>query len=315
DPIEVEGVRQAFARTCADGSQIHLCGLGSVKSNLGHLEGAAGIAGLIKVLLCLQHQMLPKSINVAKPNPEINQTAPLFIVEATQPWQALRDQAGTALPRRAGVSSFGFGGANAHVVLEEFQQDTRAQRFSDPYLFVLSARNRERLLVYAERFLSFLGRTEAEALSLANMAYTLQNCREEMPERLAILCTDLAQLRAQLKLFCAGQPAISNLYHGNAQRSASEYALLTDGPAGRKFVENLMQDRDYERLALLWIKGVRIEWTALYDHQHPTKVRLPTYPFAQEPYWLPNRAERATAAPRPLAVGQSGHARHTPLHL
>src|SRR5262249_6825030 len=160
DPIEVEGVRQAFARTCADGSQIHLCGLGSVKANLGHLEGAAGIAGLIKVLLCLQHQMLPKSINVAKPNPEINLTAPLFIVDATQPLQALREQAGTALPRRAGVSSFGFGGANAHVVLEEFQQDTRAQRFSDPYLFVLSARNRERLLVYAERFLSFLGRTE-----------------------------------------------------------------------------------------------------------------------------------------------------------
>ena len=93
-----------------------------------------------------------------------------------------------------------------------------------------------RLLAYAERFLAFLERPQAAALSLAGMTYTLQNGREEMDERLAILFTDLAQLREKLQRFCAGQQAISDLYHGNAQQSAAEYDLLTAGPAGRTFI-------------------------------------------------------------------------------
>ena len=188
DPIEVEGIRQAIAQSPPGGFQGSTCGLGSLKANIGHLEGAAGIAGLIKVLLCLQHQTLVKAINFQTLNPAIKLTAPLYIVDQTQPWQALRDQAGMALPRRAGVSSFGFGGANAHVVLEEFPQDAGDHHFTGPYVFVLSARDQSRLLAYAERFLAFLERPQAAALSLPGMTYTLQNGREEMDERLAILC-------------------------------------------------------------------------------------------------------------------------------
>ena len=300
DPIEVEGIRQAIAQSHSGGFQDDTCGLGSLKANIGHLEGAAGIAGLIKVLLCLQHQMLPKSINFEELNPEIKLTAPLYIVGQTQPWQALRDQAGVAVPRRAGVSSFGFGGANAHVVLEEFPQAAGDRHVAGPYVFVLSARDQSRLLAYAERFLEFLERPQAAALSLPGMTYTLQNGREEMDARLAILFTDLAQLREKLQRFCVGQQAVSDLYHGNAQRSAAEYDLLTAGPAGRAFIQQLIAERDYERLALLWVRGACIEWPALFGHQPPAKVRLPTYPFARDRFWVPQtRAEEATSASPP----------------
>src|SRR5262249_16714510 len=100
DPIEVEGIRQAFARAAPVPARTW--GRGSVKANIGHWEGAAGIAGLIKVLLCLQHQMLPQSTNFQRLNPEINLTAPFYIVDATQPWSPQCDHAGMALPRRAG---------------------------------------------------------------------------------------------------------------------------------------------------------------------------------------------------------------------
>ena len=97
-----------------------------------------------------------------------------------------------------------------------------------------------------------------------------------------------------------GQHAISDLYHGNAQRSAAEYDLLTAGPAGRTFIQHLIADRDYERLALLWVRGARIEWSALFGHQRPAKVRLPTYPFARDRFWVPHtRVEEATAASAP----------------
>ena len=232
DPIEVDGIRQAFLRAPAGGAGARTCGLGSVKSNIGHLEGAAGIVSLIKVLLCLQHQTLPRSINFHQLNPAIKLAAPLYIVDETQPWQARRDQDGMPLPRRAGVSSFGFGGANAHVVLEEFTPESGTHHFDGPYLFVLSARNQARLLAYAARFLAFLERPEAAAVRLADMTYTLQHCREEMDERLAIVCTDVAELREKLRLFCAGQPVISSLYHGNAQRLGRR-ARPVDGRHGR----------------------------------------------------------------------------------
>src|SRR5262249_3908903 len=171
-------------------------------------------------------------------------------------------------------------------------------RFDGPYLFILSARNRERLLAYADRFRAFLERPHVP--SLAGMTYTLQNCREEMEERLAILCTDLAELREKLRLFGAGQQAVSHLYHSNIHQSAGEHALLMSRTASHKFLEYLVQEKDYERLAMLWIRGARIAWSALFGRQLPARVRLPTYPFAQGRYWVPQTpVTSATPSPPP----------------
>jgi acyl transferase domain-containing protein len=123
DPVEINGLKAAFkalyAATGKDGGRQH-CGLGSVKTNIGHLELAAGVAGVIKVLLQMKHRTLVKSLHSERLNPYIDlDGSPFYVVQEAREWTAA-DAQGTAVPRRAGVSSFGFGGVNAHVVLEEY---------------------------------------------------------------------------------------------------------------------------------------------------------------------------------------------------
>lgn len=148
DPIEVAGLHQAFANMLAEqtepaelastlasqfssqsASQSAWCGLGSVKTNIGHLEGAAGIADMIKTLLCFTHQQLPPSLNYQTLNPHIHlaENSPFFVVDQLQDWPTKLQP---SAPYRAGVSSFGFGGTNAHVIMEQYlandvQNDTQ----------------------------------------------------------------------------------------------------------------------------------------------------------------------------------------------
>ena len=126
DPIEINGLKTAFSELAPHPSgkgpiRQAWCAIGSIKSNIGHLELASGVAGVIKVLLQMQHKKLVKSLHCEQINPYLQlEASPFYVVQETRPWEALRDHEGWILPRRAGVSSFGFGGTNAHVVLEEY---------------------------------------------------------------------------------------------------------------------------------------------------------------------------------------------------
>lgn len=170
DPVEINGLKTAFKelyQASGDPGMIGApCGLGSVKSNIGHLEIAAGIAGVIKVLLQLKHKTLVKSLHCQNINPYIQlQDSPFYIVQETKEWQALQDEAGKDLPRRAGVSSFGFGGANAHIVIEEYIKKERTiTNDEEPQIIVLSAQNQDRLKEYAADFLAFINQTEPLAM-------------------------------------------------------------------------------------------------------------------------------------------------------
>ncbi|GAB3498272.1 non-ribosomal peptide synthetase [Amycolatopsis cihanbeyliensis] len=123
DPIEVDGLKEAFGRLLDRWSlppEAARIALGSVKSNIGHLEASAGVAGVLKVLLAMRHRTLPGLVHLAQPNPMIDLTGtPLEFQQKTTPWQPRRDGTAADWPRRAGVSSFGMGGSNVHVVLEE----------------------------------------------------------------------------------------------------------------------------------------------------------------------------------------------------
>ncbi|HEY3366496.1 MAG TPA: SDR family NAD(P)-dependent oxidoreductase [Symbiobacteriaceae bacterium] len=185
DPVEVNGLRKAFDKLyrqwgLTDVKRVH-CGLGSVKTNIGHLEAAAGIAGVIRVILSMQHKLLPGNAQFQELNPYIQlDGSPFYIVERTQPWVPILDEHGRELPRRAGVSSFGFGGANAHVVLEEYVPTVAEQPTAcGPQLLVLSARTRERLNEFAANLARFLKRM------LAGEAR--DELRQELAEMLALL--------------------------------------------------------------------------------------------------------------------------------
>src|SRR5262245_14857538 len=186
DPIEIAGLTQAFERHT---QQKQFCAIGSVKSNIGHSESAAGIAGLTKVLLQMQHGALVPSLHAEVANPHIDFSATPFVVQRElaawpRPVLALDTDGEREFPRIAGISSFGAGGANAHLVVEEYRApEPVAAAPETPCLIVLSARNEERLTQVAANLHRALC-DGTVSRDLAAIAYTLQVGREALDERL-----------------------------------------------------------------------------------------------------------------------------------
>ncbi|SLM50075.1 putative Polyketide synthase [Nitrospira japonica] len=173
DPIEVAALTQAFR---AGTDRRGFCALGSVKTNIGHLDAAAGIAGLIKAVLALSHRQIPPSLHFSRPNPEIAFAETPFYVN-----EKLADWARNGTPRRAGVSSFGLGGTNAHVVLEEAPLSDSRPAESGPHLFVLSARSASALSDACRKLAARLG--EDRSIHPADVSYTLQEGRRAFAHR------------------------------------------------------------------------------------------------------------------------------------
>lgn len=182
DPIEVAALSSVYRRYCAD---VGWCGMGSVKTNIGHLGPAAGVAGVIKTVLAMEHGLIPPSLNFETPNPKIDFAAsPFSVSRELTAWES-----GHA-PRRAGVSSFGVGGTNAHVVLEEAPARQRGRGRPESRLIRLSARTGTALDTAAQRLAGALTAEDREHdLDLADVAYTLRTGRRELPHRLAVVAT------------------------------------------------------------------------------------------------------------------------------
>ncbi|MFF7638682.1 beta-ketoacyl synthase N-terminal-like domain-containing protein, partial [Kitasatospora sp. NPDC008050] len=190
DPIEVAALTEAF-RQGTDRSGF--CALGSVKTNIGHLDTAAGLAGLIKTALMLEHATLVPSLHYSAPNPDIDFAAsPFFVNTEATAWPAVEG------PRRAGVSSFGIGGTNAHVVLQEPPARSAAPRGRDCELLVLSARSEAALKQAA----AVLGRhlKQHRELDLGAVAQTLGLGRRSHPHRLALVARGTRQVAMALAL-------------------------------------------------------------------------------------------------------------------
>jgi acyl transferase domain-containing protein/SAM-dependent methyltransferase len=286
DPIEVQALSKAFAELYRANDQAPAatphCGLGTVKTNVGHLETAAGIAGVLKVLLAMKHKQLPATLHFEELNPFISlEGTPFYVVDKLTPWDAAVDQDGAPLPRRAGVSSFGFGGANAHAVLEEYIAPARETRSDGPQLIVLSAKNEERLAVYAQSLREYLERSDAE---LADLAHTLQVGRDEMPARLAVVASSAEELKRTLDEILGGRMAQGS-WRGSVAAEAKCDAAVE--------IERLIEQKELGKLAELWVSGAKIDWRLLRDEHQPRRISAPTYPFARERYWVPGEnAER-----------------------
>lgn len=182
DPIEIAGLTQAFRAGGAD--ENGFCAIGSIKSNIGHLDAAAGVAGLIKTSLALHHKVLPASINFDSPNPKLGIESTPFFVNASQ-----HDWPEQPTPRRAGVSSFGIGGTNAHVVLEEAPRGEPVACGSRPaQLLLLSACDAEALDRAAENLRDHLA--QDTSTDLADIAYTLQVGRRRFTNWRSVICRD-----------------------------------------------------------------------------------------------------------------------------
>ena len=209
DPIEIAGLAKAFHAGGA--TQPGRCAIGALKTNIGHLDAAAGVAGLIKTSLALYHRTLPATLHFEQPSPKLDlDNTPFYVNTQTRPWDA------GGRPLRAGLSSFGVGGTNAHVVLEEAPPvDADAPR-RDAHLLVLSARTPAAL---EQQRRQLAQRLEAEPrLGIADVAFTLQMGRRAFEHRHAIVCRDNAG-------------AISALAGADARKSAARPAKVNEGVA------------------------------------------------------------------------------------
>lgn len=202
DLVELEALGAVLVEGREPGRQ---CLVGSIKTNIGHPEGASGIAGLIKLALCLQHRAIPRSLHCEVLNPAIPWAQIPLVVqrEATVPWPA--DDPGPAV---GGVNSFGLSGTNAHMVLEE------PPRFSvpavapgpGPFLVPLTARKPEALRALAASWRDLLAEGPADATDLADLAWTAALRRAHLEHRLALVAATSEELREKLEAFLAGEP-------------------------------------------------------------------------------------------------------------
>lgn len=229
DPIEVNALGSVFD----DEERLVPLFIGTVKTNVGHLETAAGMAGLIKTVLALQHGQIPPNLHFSTPNRDI-------------PWDELPITVATELTawptekRLAGVSSFGFSGTNAHVVLEAAPngqkgkiEEGKGKAERPLHLLTLSAKSAEALQELAERYIQYLD-TEPDA-SLADICFTANSGRAHFHHRLAVVAADKSQAREKLAAFRAGKPA-KGLASGRMQRNKRPKVAFLFSGQGSQYV-------------------------------------------------------------------------------
>ena len=286
DPIEIEGLTQSFA---AFTPQKQFCRIGSIKTNVGHTAAAAGITGLIKLLLSLKHGKLPATIHFDKPNALIDfEDSPFIVNTALTDWKPVN-----GMVKRAAISSYGFSGTNAHMVLEEAPNLVKAERKPLPcYLIPLSAESNEVLAKIKSELITWLDNNPNE--SLQDVAYTLQQRRGHFSLRAAYVVDSLEDLASQL----ANGKAVAKASPSITMEEAYPMMCLMEAGACREACEALAQH---------YLAGEDINWDAgLVAAQHYT-VPMPAYPFIGERYWIDETGQRKV-------IGNEAKALHPLVH-
>lgn len=295
DPIEIKGITNAFRRY-TDAAQF--CGIGAVKTSIGHTVAASGIAALIKVILSMKHQVIPASINFMEPNPYINfPDSPLFVNDIQRKWE--KSQA----PRRAGISSFGFSGTNAHLIIEE-----APPRASDPeledtvYFLPISAIHEGALQKLVESYRDHVER--ATHIPLADFCYTAAVGRGHYSHRLAIVFHSREELLQKLE-YITGSASLQQLsaqqvwYGGNAAvagtRGVEKEGALSHAERLRVSTEaeRVLVTREEDGtglnkmslLASLYVQGADLKWAEMYREQNRQRLPLPVYVFNKLHCW------------------------------
>lgn len=292
DPIEIQALTEAF-RMYTD--RKHYCAIGSVKTNIGHTLTAAGVAGVIKVLLSLKNKKIPPSLHFKKCNEHINFTeSPFYVATELHDWEAER-----VTPRRAAISSFGFSGTNCHMVIEEspipmVEESDGAKPY---YMIVLSAKTEAAINRKCEDLEKWLAREVADH-SIVDIAYTHHKGRSHFKVRSAFVVRDKKALIQSLRLVRE---------HGEADNYVGPHLKIDGSKPGALLSElgnhlmeevktGMLSDIAYKgklmALAELYVTGYDLDWGSLYGDLTPRRISLPTYPFERERYWIPQSEDK-----------------------
>ncbi|MGN7762592.1 SDR family NAD(P)-dependent oxidoreductase [Paenibacillus sp. 22594] len=300
DPIEVTGLSNAFSKF-TDKKQF--CGIGSVKTNIGHSIGAAGPANLLKVLLSMKHRMLPPSLHFEETNPYINFIdSPLYVVDKCMDWDS------GEMPLRAGISAFGFSGTNCHLIVEEYKDSALLPDTTLDNVLTLSAKTETALLSLIHNYEQFL--ENEQNIPVGNLCYTANTGRGHYSYRIAIVFNTLKDLTEKLALLNKNDlksMATHRIYYGKNYVVSDKRQSINEGDILTSELNRITQEAQnlvltgsdlgensshLSQLCELYVKGATVDWKQLYQNGAYKRVSLPTYPFDRTHYW----AEAVSAA-------------------
>ncbi|WP_304944394.1 beta-ketoacyl synthase N-terminal-like domain-containing protein, partial [Vallitalea guaymasensis] len=291
DPIEVKGITHAF-QAFTDKKQF--CALGTIKPNIGHLNEASGISGIIKVLLMMKYRELPPTVFFQEPNQNIDFiNSPVYMSALKREWK--REDT----PRRAGITGLGMSGTNCHIVLEEPPKIEYEEMIEDtPTLFVISAKYQEGLKILAKNLVQWLCSNEEK--NLYDVLYTLATGRGHYNYRVGFRVNSINELISSLEAYLNGDDDHYRIHQG-------KYAIVSENKKVRqdfeltveehkalnhkaeKLLEDVIHNRDkksMEKLLEAYTKGADIDWLQLYNKEG-YHLHLPTYPYKKEYCWFP----------------------------
>jgi len=306
DPIEFEGIKGAFKKY-TDKKQI--CGIGSVKTNIGHLDNAAGLAGMIKALLVLKNREIPPILHYKRPNVAIDfPDSPLYVCDKIKRWY-VDDE-----PKRCGVSSFGISGTNCHVILEEWIQKEKVQLYKGTFnILAISAVSEKQLRELIEKYYRAL--SDLPEADFNDFCYSVNTGRGHYKHRLAIISqdkNDLLQKLYDFQFIDIKQTVSNEWFYGEhlivpenkesflkfevTLRKISELSEMADAKIAQ-LLDSIKGDRhQLGNLCKLYIEGAKINWDAIYSEDGLFKVSVPVYPFEKNRCWLDEKEFEITTS-------------------
>ncbi|WP_046226277.1 condensation domain-containing protein [Paenibacillus dauci] len=277
DPIEIEGITNAFRQYT---SKKQFCALSALKSNIGHLGAAAGIAGVLKGIVSLQYKQIPPIVHLGMPNSKIDfENSPVYPNDMLRDWNTQSEM------RNCGVSSFGLSGTNCHIVLQQAPAVKQAvpKPANHSYLLTISAKSITALHSLVE---SYIEKCEQEdSLSIADLCYTSNKARGHYHYRIAITGQTIQQLLLALRNVQTGEHV-----HITYPPSAETVTKMNISVA--LYRQQQIKDSSLlEEIARLYMEGGMPDWDQLYKDEQRVRVRLPVYPFDRVSCWLDIPAE------------------------
>ena len=280
DPIEIAALTDVYKKY-TDKKQF--CSIGSVKSNIGHLEAAAGISQLIKVILQLQHkELVPSRLNADEINPNISfEETPFYVQKENEEWKRPVID-GKEYPRRAGISAFGVGGVNVHMIVEEYETEEKLEQknLDRPVVITCSARTESALCRYLKEILDFIQKRGQQKMpDLKDVSYTMHEGRVELAQRAAFVVKSYDELEEQITCVLEGQLPEEGIYTGKVSSIDLKKRKKNEK-------EVLVECRTAEQIAESWVNGNSPDFSVMYGDCQPGRVSLPTYPYEKEVYWM-----------------------------
>lgn len=310
DPIEMDGLETAFKEFSKNKQY---CAIGSVKTNIGHLDHMAGMAGLIKTVLMLKNKKIPPLIHFRRPNRQIKfQCSPFYVNDQLIPWET------EFIKRRCGVSSFGLSGTNCHLVLEEYipEEDTESVCSStDMNIFTLSAKSEESLNNLLKSYYSFLCSNKKH--DLLKLCYTANIGRGHYQYRVAMVVNNLESLTSNIgKLVAGGVKPLTEqrIWYGIHHLLADGSDRMHSGDifgyeknnmckqVDKIVDEYLLNNNSYihlENICQHYVQGAEVDWNNLYRDKQTGRISLPVYQFDNTTAWVNTEDEKCSVSTSP----------------